>query len=227
VESVLKIAVISDIHGNFPALSAVFDDFTGIDVCICSGDIVGYYPYVNEVCTALRKKDVFVVRGNHDSFVVGQIQPDADKSQAYRVEWTRKCLVAAHVKWLASLPIELIFKWDSISVVMRHASPWDEETYLYPDSEILETISLPENSFLFLGHTHYPMTVNCGNGFVNNPGSVGQPRDWDSRACYAVFDTVSQNFQVKRVAYDVAQLQNELRKMGWEQSSIDILGRCR
>ena len=65
------------------------------------------------------------------------------------------------------------------SHAVRHASPWDETTYIYPDSEKLSEIQLHRNELLLLGHTHYPMSVQCGEGFVLNPGSVGQPRDRD------------------------------------------------
>ena len=70
---------------------------------------------------------------------------------------------------------------DGLAVEVRHASPWDEDTYLYPDSD-LSRVELAEGRWLLLGHTHYPMRRRAGGGVVANPGSVGQPRDWDPRA---------------------------------------------
>jgi putative phosphoesterase len=227
VETALRVAFISDIHGNWPALQAVLQDFKKIDACICCGDVVGYYPYVNEVCTELRNIGALVVRGNHDAFVVGQLDPDPNKSQAYRVEWTRKHLMGTHLTWLASLPVEMAFRWGTFSIKACHASPWDEDTYLYPDTEMLQNISLAKNMYIVSGHTHHPMKVKCGKGYVINPGSVGQPRDWDPRASYATFDLLTGKLQFCRVKYDVMQLKKDLKLMGWKPSSIDILDRQR
>lgn len=223
----MRVAVLSDIHGNWPALEAVLKDFERIDSCICCGDVVGYYPFANEVCAGLKRIGTWVVRGNHDAFVIGELSPVSDKSIAYRVEWTREHLFREHFLWLESLPVELSFKWGTLTIRVRHANPWDEDTYLYPDTDLLQTISLSTNTYLFLGHTHYPMKVRCGKGFVVNPGSVGQPRDWDSRPSYAVLDTLTGQLQFRRVKYDVQKLQDCLKRMGWEQTSIDILGRQR
>jgi putative phosphoesterase len=221
----VKIAVLSDIHGNLPALSAVLEDIPKFDAIVCCGDIVGYYPDVNEVCNILRERNVFTVRGNHDAYLSGVLTPIIEKQTSYRSEWTRDRLNSDNFSWLESLPTEIIFSWDGSDIHLRHASPWDEVTYLYPDSKRLLEIKLRKGEYLFLGHTHHPMWINVGDGMILNPGSVGQPRDWNPHASYAIFDSISKSVEIRRVKYDVLAYQNKLRKLDWDKSTINILSR--
>lgn len=221
----MKVAFLADIHGNAPALEAVLSQLPAVDLIVCCGDVIGYYPDVNEVCERLRVPGVAVIRGNHDAYVTGGLEPDPRKVAAYRTQWTRSHLSEDHLTWLAALPVELRFEWSGGPVVVRHASPWDEETYLYPDSPRLAEVNLPEHETLVLGHTHHPMWKQAGRGWILNPGSVGQPRDWDPRASYAVADTATGAFELKRAPYDVPGLQKRLRSMGWDDDLLRILSR--
>ena len=223
----MKLAFLSDIHGNYPALEAVLKDLPAVDSIICSGDIVGYYPDVNEVCNAVRGIKMHVVRGNHDAYVCGGMAPAPEHRQTYRVDWTREQLSSDNFKWLASLPLEMDFLFDGLRIKVRHASPWDEESYLYPDSPQLADIKLEHDQMLCLGHTHHPLCSAAGAGMLLNPGSVGQPRDWNPDASYAVFDTMSRAMEFRRVTYRVHDFQQRLRELGWEDSSINILSRTR
>lgn len=223
----LKIAFIADIHGNLPALQAVFQDLPAIDLCVCVGDLVGYYPDVNEVCEFVRGSGVSTIRGNHDAYVVGDLEPAVDKVDAYRTYWTRDRLSSDNKKWLASLPIELIFRGGDYHIKVRHASPWDETTYLYPDSDRLKHIVLNPFEIWVFGHTHHPMQENCGQGLVMNPGAVGQPRDWNPKASYVLFDAASGRFEFRRVAYDIGGLQRRLKELVWNQAMIDTLSRVK
>jgi len=227
VEIELRVALISDIHANLPALRAVLHDVSDVDCCICAGDIVGYYPFVNEVCDLIRNSGAHVVRGNHDAFVIDELEPSEEDREVYKVDWTRKQLENQHFKWLGSLPVEMSFHWAERVIKVRHASPWDEESYLYPDSEKLPEIKLNKNEIHVLGHTHHPMKVTCGEGFVVNPGSVGQPRDWNPKAGYAILDTQSGAVEFRRVNYDFGKLQAHLVELCWEPASISILSRER
>ncbi len=221
----MKIGLLSDIHGNFPALKAVVNDAIGVDLWVCAGDIIGYYPYVNDVCKLLRKIGALSIRGNHDAYVIGELDPIAKNRVAYRTDWMIKNLHKEFFKWLIGLPIEINFKWGQTKLKVRHASPWDEETYLYPDSEQLEKISLAQGEILLLGHTHHPMNIKCGDGIVVNVGSVGQPRDWNPKAAYGVLDTISSEIVFRRVSYDVDTLQIYLTKLGYDGKNISILSR--
>lgn len=132
-----------------------------------------------------------------------------------------------NLHWIASLPIEINFRFGPRHLKVRHASPWDEETYLYPDSTRLADIRLAPNEYFILGHTHHPMCIAAGEGFVINPGSVGQSRDYNPAASYALFDTISGTVQHCRATYDVVSYQQYLRDLGWPETTISILSRTR
>ncbi len=221
----MKVALLADIHSNLPALTAVFHDLPSVEMIVCLGDVVGYYADPNEVCDLLRKYSVLAIRGNHDAYVLGQLMPNPASAAAYRTAWTRKTLKSEHLQWLGSLPPSMDLLWGKQRVQLRHATPWDEEGYLYPDSDRLEEIRLSANQFLALGHTHWPMLRECGKGFVVNPGSVGQPRDCNPRAAYAILNGDTGNVEFRRVPYDVAGLQQRLRELGWDPATIAILSR--
>ena len=221
----MRIGIISDIHGNLPALTAVLKAMPAVDVLLCAGDVVGYYPDVNEVCEALRRAGAGVVRGNHDAYVLGELNPDPSRQSAYRTDWTREQLAARNRAWLAALPVEMRFSFGRARIVLRHASPWDEETYLYRDSASAEKVRLEAGEFLLLGHTHIPMKHPAGDGWMINPGSVGQPRDYDPRAAFSILDTVSSEVELCRCSYDVAAYQQRLQACGWDEKTIQILSR--
>lgn len=223
----MKIGFLADIHGNFPALQAVLDALPSVDLLICCGDVVGYYPDVNQVCELLRERQVFVVRGNHDAYTTGELQPDPNRLAVYRTEWTRANLESDHMHWLAGLPVESKFKLDSLQLIIRHANLWDEETYLYPDSPHTLETDLQYGEILVVGHTHRPMQVEAGKGVILNPGSVGQPRDWEPRSSYALFDTQTGAIEFKRVPYPVSEFQRRLAGIGWDENLITILSRTK
>lgn len=221
----MKIAFLSDIHGNLPALQAVLQEIGQVDAIICCGDLVGYYPDVNQVCTVLRKMNVYAVRGNHDAYVVGALMPDPRKALVYRTTWIQSKLDKIHFEWLALLPVEIRFLWDNWMIIVRHASPWDEETYLFQDSPRLSNISLENREILVVGHTHHPMLMQLEQGIILNPGSVGQPRDWNPRASYGTLDTQTCKIELERVSYPVENFQERLRALDWDEDTIQILGR--
>lgn len=223
----MRIALISDIHANLPAFEAVLKDMTAVDLVLCAGDIVGYYPDANEVCSLLRQCGAKVIRGNHDAYVLSRLHPNAARVDAYRTAWTQQILSSDNYQWLDSLPVDLTFRFDEYSVWVRHASPWDEESYLYRDSPQLATIDLKRGEILVAGHTHHSMQVVCSDGVLINPGSVGQPRDWNPMSSYAIFDSESGSVEFRRVCYDVAGLQRRLSNLGWDPGMIGILGRTR
>jgi putative phosphoesterase len=221
----LIVAILSDIHGNLPALRAVLGDFGSVDALLCCGDVVGYYPDINDVCEILQNERAFVIRGNHDAYISGNLNPDPQKAQIYKSEWTRQKLYKENLGWLTALPLEMNFLWNGLKIKIRHASLWDEETYLAPNSPELSEYKLNRDEFYIFGHTHRPMILNVGEGVVLNPGSVGQPRDWDPRASYAILDTNSRRIEIRRIQYDVGTYQDRLRTLDWDKELINILSR--
>jgi len=223
----MKIGLLADIHGNQPALEAVLNDSCQVDVWFCMGDVVGYYPDVNEVCASLLKIHAQVIRGNHDAYVVGELLPDSQRKVLYRTDWTREHLRPEYLRWLASLPVEINFSFGPKHIRVRHASPWDEETYLYPDSPHVGRIQLMHDEYYLFGHTHHQMTIMVEEGWAINPGSVGQPRDHMPGACYAIFDVESGSVDHHRVRYDVAAYQRRLAELDWPEPTTSILSRSR
>ncbi len=223
----MLIGLISDIHANLAALEAVLNDMPRTDLLLCCGDVVGYYAQPNETCERLRASGALCVRGNHDAYVIGALEPNPDRREAYRTDWTREQLTPANYAWLEQLPTERNFEFEGLSIRLRHASPWDEETYLYPDSPRLKEIRLVQNELLLVGHTHHPLAREAGDGMVVNPGSVGQPRDWNPRASYALLRLPSKSFDIRRVSYSVASVRKNLEDLGWDKKIIRILDRSR
>lgn len=223
----VRIGCLADVHGNLPALQAVLGTMPVVDALVCAGDLVGYYADVNEVCAMLRQAGAHVIRGNHDAYVIGELVPDADRRAAYRTDWTRERLSPENRAWLAVLPVELRFRYGTTELVVRHASPWDEETYLYPDSPRLPEIDLQAGEIRLFGHTHHSLWRQCGLGWVLNPGSVGQPRDYNPEPAFAVLDTETQRATLHRAAYDVTSYQRRLRNMGWDEAVVAMLSRKR
>lgn len=221
------IGAITDIHGNLAALEAIIRQMPPVDVTVCAGDIAGYYPDANQVCKLVRGFGALVVRGNHDAYVTGELEPDAAKVAGYRTAWVRESLEPEHRKWLNALPVEIRFLWGGRRLTVRHASPWDDETYLYPDSPHLSRIGLRSEEVMIVGHTHWPMVKRCGDGLLVNPGSVGQPRDWNPMAAYAVVDLETASVTQNRVPYDIAGLQRRLTEMGWDASTVAIPSQAR
>jgi len=221
----MRIGLISDIHANLPALEAVMAQMPSIDRLICLGDIVGYYADPNEVCERLQSFGAVVIRGNHDAYVLGDLEPAAPRRAAYRTDWTRGVLTSANHIWLRQLPTEMRLDIDGQCLILRHANPWDEESYLYPDSARLAEIELAADEIMFVGHTHRPMHHVAGAGLIINPGSVGQPRDGNPTAAYATFDTETREVSFRRAEYHVAALQARLQVLDWEPTMIDILSR--
>ncbi len=223
----MRIALLSDVHANLAAFDAVIADLPPVDAILFAGDAVGYYAQPNQVCERLRALGARCVRGNHDNYVTGQAEPNAERRAAYATDWTRAQLTPENLDWLASLPAELQVEAEGFTVTVRHASPWDEESYLYPDSDRLGEVTLAADQILVLGHTHHPMTIAAGEGLLINPGSVGQPRDWNPLAAYAVLSLPSREVELRRAAYDVAAVQADLETRGWASGVIQILGRTR
>lgn len=220
------LAIVSDLHGNLPALEAVLADLGTVDAVVCCGDLVGYYPDAAEVVDRVRGLGALTVRGNHELMVTGAREVPGDRAGYYGVATARAALSREQLGWLAALPSSIAFAHGGVALEVRHASPWDEDTYLYPDSD-LGAVVLPEGSWLLLGHTHYPMLRRAGGGFVANPGSVGQPRDRDPRAAYAILDTAAGRWEQRRVPYEHRRYQARLTALGVDPRAIALLGRER
>ena len=214
----MKLLVVSDIHGNWPALQAIREE---ADAVVCLGDIVSYGPFPRECVAWVRQHATHVVRGNHDTALAYRVDPRAAGFRRELAEATlahhRRMLSRDEVAWLCELPTEARFRFDDYSFCALHASPKDP-LYSYrltpdlDDEALKKDLERVRADIVLLGHTHLPMSRSARTKVILNPGSVGQPLDGNPRASYAVIqDGVA---EIRRVAYDIEVTVAGIREMG-------------
>lgn len=202
-------AIISDIHGNYEALKSVLHeiDRIGVDKIYCLGDVVGYYSQVNECCDELRKRNIPSLMGNHDWYMAGGGYCPRSKSVNDCLDYQRQVITPDNLNWVKSF--ELMFEFDQIKMVHGGwADPIDE--YLEPSEAYFNRI---EGELFFSGHTHIQQLHQYGEKTFCNPGSVGQPRDGDPRAAFAVLENKS--ITLHRVEYDMEKVFELMDKAGF------------
>jgi predicted phosphodiesterase len=241
----MRCAIIADIHANLAALSSVLDDIKKrgeIDRIWCLGDIVGYGPDPCQCIELVRRLKALCIAGNHDLAAVGglsltEFNPDA----AYACRWTRNQLSDMDVAYLKSLP-KLI---EVGNFTLVHGSPrhpvWE---YLLSVSNARESFAYFGTQFCLVGHSHVPSifrrteTGDCsfnpfspniglalrGSRLIVNPGSVGQPRDGDPRASYAILDDEIGMLRLYRIPYDVSITQARMVKHNLPVRLVSRLG---
>jgi putative phosphoesterase len=221
----MRLAVLSDVHANLPALEAVLADVDRIapDGIWIAGDLVGYSPWPNEVLDLLHQRRVRAIRGNHDRAVLGAEAFAFNELAAEAVRWTRIHLAPAGVSYLKDLEDRTRGTMPEGVVAMFHGSPRNDDEYIFPwaaDESIVRIAGAP---YVILGHTHLPMTLRFRSGLLVNPGSVGQPRDGDPRAAWGLLDLTRRTFAVRRVPYDIDAVAAEIRKTGLPHELADRL----
>lgn len=234
----MRYLIISDLHSNLEATSAVFEAAAGeYDRVLCCGDVVGYGPSPNEVIERLTDCGATVIRGNHDKAACDLDGTEWFNDSAERaIRWTRSTLTPAHRMFLRDLPVG-----PSISshrhFQLVHGSLLDEDQYLYDEGDAYDALNATSVPITFFGHTHLPcyfalnrqgelvseflegaarhvgfqIQLGKDTSYLINPGSVGQPRDHDPRAAYALFDSSERTVELKRVEYDVEAVQERMR----------------
>lgn len=220
----MKIGIISDIHGNFGALEAVWQKAKFCDKILSCGDLTGYYPDDNKVINFFRDKKIDSILGNHDIYLLKGKLPEKEKNsiKAIPFKLIKKTITQKNLLYLKSLKKQKIIEINNLKIGLFHGSPSYPEKYIYPDGDF-EEFKNCKLDFVFLGHTHYPMIKKIGRMTIANPGSVGQPRDKDKRASFAILDTFSQKVEIKRVYYDNIGFCQRIKKLGFDQRLIDIL----
>jgi len=214
----MKIGLIADPHSNLAAFKAVLKDMPRVDQIICVGDLVGYAAEPNEVVNLARSKHIQVVMGNHDYAAVTRDVRGFNSLAAQAALWTADHLSGENLKFLSNLPthLELTLKQ---RLYVAHGSPRDplnEYVFLdYPNRELAKILEDADAEIVVLGHTHMPMKRMIMGKLIVNPGSVGQPRDRDPRASYAVL-TLDKEIEVsyKRTEYDVEDTARKIKAAG-------------
>lgn len=238
----MRVLVISDIHANLEALEACTAAFPAHDRIANLGDVVGYGASPNDVVERARELGCIFVRGNHDRACAGLSDVnDFNPVAGYAAMWTRNELTAENRRWVAQLPIGPIRDEGVPGVIFSHGSPLDEDEYILSEGVARNSLERSPEDLTFYGHTHLQGAVALRNGAVRvirpvyvehkgmetfrlelqpqtryllNPGSVGQPRDMDWRAAFAVYDSAEPAVTFYRVPYDVESAQHRIINAG-------------
>jgi predicted phosphodiesterase len=229
----MTILVISDIHANLTALEAVLRDAGQVDAVWCLGDLVGYGPDPNECINRVRLlPNLVCMRGNHDAAALGQIDIEAFNTEArLSIQWLLSTLSEESLDFLGGLPEKKLIG----QVTLAHGSPrnpvWE---YILDTRTARRNFDFFDSPFCFIGHTHLPLIYQLDEQQNNvslivskpgerralvkrallNPGSVGQPRDHNPLASYALFDPEANTWENHRTAYDVHSVQRRIREAG-------------
>jgi putative phosphoesterase len=202
----MRILVVSDIHANWPALAAISEPY---DVCVCLGDLVDYGPDPGRCVRWVMANCDYAIRGNHDHGVAQGIPVVGERGFRYLTKVTRPMmwegLDADERRFLLQLPLTQRFTLAGRRFLLVHATPRDPlDEYLMRDPEVwARRVQNAEADVVCVGHSHLQFNLCAEGVWVVNPGSVGQPRDGDPRAAYAVID--DDRIELRRVEYPVEE----------------------
>ncbi|MCS7150851.1 MAG: metallophosphatase family protein [Endomicrobia bacterium] len=231
----MKIAVISDIHSNYEAFISILDEIKKlkVDKIYCCGDLVGYGPDPNECVELIRKNNIVSVVGNHDAAVFGKADLNWFREEAKEALLINKELITPeNISFIKSLEENIVIN----DVLIVHGSPLDNIfEYLFSINALHRNIRCMKERVCFCGHTHQPLVyfekISLSTGeiviptekkqividdrykYIINVGSVGQPRDGDNRACFAIVDLDNKTVTFHRVAYNISAVQQRMRSL--------------
>jgi len=221
----MQIGILSDIHGNMPALDAVLTDLRSrnLEALYCLGDLVGYGAFPNEVTEAIRVSGMPTIMGNYDDGVgfdrdecgCAYRDPQEEARGHRSLMWTRAHTTEANKAFLRALQPEIRMKIDGKRVLLVHGSPRKMNEYLFEDralSSFERIASSSDADIIVFGHTHKPYTKVVNEVLFVNAGSIGKPKDGDWRACYAILNpTAPEPVQFVRLEYDIDKAMSAIR----------------
>ncbi len=200
----MRTLLLADIHANWPALQAIKETF---DACLVLGDLVDYGLEPGPCVQWVKQKATYAVRGNHDHGVAQFVKVQGKNGFKYLTGVTRQVtqerISADDRRFLGSLPVSKRVTVDGVRFLMVHATPRDPlDEYAIADADFwARRLVDVDAQVICVGHTHHPYILEVGDKLVVNPGSVGQPRDGDPRAAYAIVE--NQRVELKRIEYPV------------------------
>jgi predicted phosphodiesterase len=243
----MRYLVLTDIHANLEALDACLADARSrsCDQTLVLGDLVGYGADPNAVVARVQAlKPIAIVRGNHDKVACGLEQAEGFNAVAKSAaRWTLDVLEPAYRDWVAALPQGPTPVDDVVEIC--HGSPFDEDAYIFDELDAVRALKVSTRPLCLFGHTHYPVTFELssesfdsvgstypdnhvqmrdGCKYLLNPGSVGQPRDGDPRAAYAIVDTDQKRVELYRLKYPVEEAQAKIIDAGLPEVLAQRLG---
>ena len=231
----MRYGLISDIHGNLPALEKVLSALAKaqIETYLCLGDIIGYGASPNECCQIIRGIGAVCIRGNHEQAVLEPSMQDWFNPDARAcLIWTREQLSESNTSFVA----ELVPSADLGNVILCHGSIPDPDFYVISPRGALPSLQAMSGQLAFFGHTHCAewfvqeddgelpeqhsrpagglCPIDAGRKYLINPGAVGQPRDGNPQAAFGIYDTEARQVQLLRVDYDIAAAQQQMAAAG-------------
>ena len=222
----MKIAVLSDAHGNRRFFERVFCEVQSEcpDSMVYLGDIFGYMPYGREILEVRRIQFDVILKGNHEAMLLGEQCLDTQKDRIYGLAAEKKKLLPAEKEFLRALSPEYQLDVDGKTILFMHGSPLDRLAgYLYEDCPDYEW-ELPGYDYVFMGHTHRPYVKTGKHTVFVNVGSCGLPRDVGLSPSYVLFDTDSGRIDIKRVIIDTEVLEDpDYREVS--QAVLDVFQR--
>lgn len=217
----MKIAILSDIHGNYDALFEVLKVAKEEEVehLLILGDVVGYYYYPDKILDLLGKWNFDIIKGNHE-YILENLNNDLDLREKIRLKYGSGHQLAIEklsnnqLNFLNTLPDTKTVKFDDKTFLMCHGSPWSNDFYIYPDSkkEIIIRCDSKKHDYVLIGHSHYSFSFINKNSILINPGSVGQSREKGGTAFWCVLDTIDEELKFIKTHYDTSKLLNEILK---------------
>ena len=240
----MRYLVLSDIHANFTALEATLSAVTERwERVVCLGDVVGYGPDPNEVIDRVRTLNAMTIRGNHDKAACGLVDAeDFNPVARTAASWTREHLRADNLTYLQQLP-QGPLEADGLALI--HGALHDEDEYVFAPAQALDGLLESPSPVTFFGHTHFQggfsfrdnqlqviqlrpepgtsfaaLRVEPTTRYLLNPGSVGQPRDGDPRAAFAIADLNHAVVEFWRVPYDIEAVQQRMKRAGLPEPLI-------
>lgn len=235
----MRILIISDIHANLTALNTVLESAGSFDAVWCLGDLIGYGPDPNACIETIRSlSGLTCIIGNHDAATLNNIDTTNFNPEARTaILWTQNQLSESNAAFLRSLPEKIVVN----GVTLAHGSPrhpvWE---YLLDNRTASHSFDYFATDYCLVGHTHLPVVYTLADDkyparlvipepntnlslkprAIINPGSVGQPRDRDPRAAYAIFDNAQAVWEYRRVAYDINDVQKRMMAAGLPERHI-------
>lgn len=216
----MKAAIIGDIHGNAYALRVVLDaaKMQGAECLLITGDLVGYYFNPKEVIELIATWKKYLVRGNHEDMLKearknADVLPEIERRYGSAISVALNTLDQTDLDMLCNLPHPLDLEVDGMRILLCHGTPWDNDVYVYPDAEedLINKCAMQQYDVVILGHTHYPMLKQVGKTQLVNPGSVGQPRNRQPGAQWAMLDTDAREITLHNESYDLGPLLDDIK----------------
>ncbi|GAB6107661.1 metallophosphoesterase family protein [Fusibacter bizertensis] len=222
----MKILVLSDIHSNYNAFKAAMTMIKDLscDVKICLGDMIGYYNQPNEVLEALQHERFICIKGNHDKYILGELDFKKENQEIYGIIRHRDLLTKSNFDYLKSAYDDYTLEIGALKLHFCHTVNNDFSVYLRNKSDCESNKeAIGKFDYFFYGHTHMRVDHIVEKTRVINPGSIGQPRGNNKNPSFCVLDTDTQICDFYEFNYDVARFAIQLKSENYNEKLINIL----